>query len=222
MPENTLFSKRDSGQAKQLLQHDFPGWLDAEKIQISNYWNGDPVPGAGWRMSTAISSLWSDRNLFLRFECTFDELNVDPGLGEGGPIDQLWEWDVVEAFIRPQGRKDYFEIEVSPLGQWLDVHILKPRMQVDFSWRSQLTLNVKTDQVTQSWTSIVCLPFAPMLGTESPLTGPELGDIWRINFFRAAGKEPGRHYLTWRPTRTPEPDFHVPAAFGNLLFVEDS
>ena len=42
--------------------------------------------------------------------------------------------------------------------------------------------------------------------------------VWRTNFYRIEGLKEPRTYLAWRPTRSPEPNFHVPAAFGYLHF----
>lgn len=171
-------------------------------------------------MAFWVSSLWSDEGLFFRFECGFDRLNVDAELGLDGPIDRLWERDVVEVFLRPTGRSEYFEVEVSPLGQWLDLKIIRPRQQVDPTWRSHLASKVDLDHESRRWLTIIHLPWGPMLAEAPGTEIPRAGDSWRVNFFRAAGFSPDRLYLCWRPTLTAQPDFHVPDAFGHLLFLE--
>jgi hypothetical protein len=47
---------------------------------------------------------------------------------------------------------------------------------------------------------------------------PQKHERWRVNLFRCVGKDPGRGYLAWQPTRTKEPAFHVPQVFGWLVF----
>jgi alpha-galactosidase len=42
--------------------------------------------------------------------------------------------------------------------------------------------------------------------------------IWRVNFFRVEGPSEPRFYASWRPTKTPVPQFHVPEVFGKLVF----
>jgi hypothetical protein len=54
------------------------------------------------------------------------------------------------------------------------------------------------------------------------LPKPESGTIWKVNLFRCAGPESPERYLAWRPTNAPEPNFHVPEAFGTLYFTEPS
>jgi hypothetical protein len=47
---------------------------------------------------------------------------------------------------------------------------------------------------------------------------PQHGDEWRANLFRCVGLGNER-YLAWQPTFSPEPNFHVPHAFGRLRFI---
>ena len=54
--------------------------------------------------------------------------------------DGLWNKDVVEVFLKPGAARNYFEIEVSPLGQWADMRIVEPRVEVDLEWNSDLEL----------------------------------------------------------------------------------
>jgi alpha-galactosidase len=42
---------------------------------------------------------------------------------------------------------------------------------------------------------------------------------WRVNFYRVEGADEPRFYSAWRPTMTPVPNFHVPEAFGELVFA---
>jgi hypothetical protein len=49
---------------------------------------------------------------------------------------------------------------------------------------------------------------------------PQAQGEWRVNLFRCVGSGADRGYLTWQPTRTPQPNFHIPQAFGWLRFEE--
>jgi hypothetical protein len=44
--------------------------------------------------------------------------------------------------------------------------------------------------------------------------------VWRVNFYRVEGPSEPRFYSAWRPTNTSQPNFHVPEAFGRLVFAE--
>jgi alpha-galactosidase len=45
------------------------------------------------------------------------------------------------------------------------------------------------------------------------------GEVWRANFFRIdRSATHGDEFSAWQPTMRNPPDFHVPAAFGELRF----
>ncbi len=223
MAENSLFVPATSVDEEVILEGAQKPWHSAEGVAIDRYWNAEPASRTcgDWNTLTRISALWNQTHLFFKFECNYDTLHVKPDLGPGGPIDQLWESDVAEVFLRPPGSSDYFEFEVSPLGQWLDVHVIRPRQNVDFAWLSHLEVRVQLDQHEQTWSGVFKIPFEPMLRTADTERLPEPGDVWGMNLFRLAGEEPDREYLAWRPTRTVQADFHVPSAFGHLILLEE-
>ena len=75
------------------------------------------------------------------------------------------------------------------------------------------------DQGNTRWQAVIELPFSAMSAAE-PFENPVAGDIWRVNMFLALGEEPERHYMCWQPTLTADPNFHVPDAFGCLIFKD--
>lgn len=220
MPENTLFSLYAGDDVEALLDGTAPVWREAAIATADRLWSGRPVGADDESAALAVSSVWTEAAAYFRFDCRFSELNVNPDLGLDGPIDRLWEYDVVEVFLRPPGGAEYLEIEVSPLGQWVDLRIIEPRRRVDLHWRSHLRSVVQLDRTCRRWLTLLRLPWEPLLQVSQRPGKPAAGDSWRVNFFRAAGFEPNRLYLSWRPTLTLEPDFHVPDAFGHLFFLK--
>ncbi|MGH9339065.1 MAG: carbohydrate-binding family 9-like protein [Acidobacteriota bacterium] len=223
MPLNTLFTYRTGQDKAALLDHSNPLWNRCERATIDRYWSGQSAlkeKGYNWNNLTRVSSLWNEDCLFFYFKCWFEALNVNPEWNTQRKIHGLWERDVVEAFIKPESCDDYFEIEVSPAGQWLDLHVIKPRVDVDFHWESGLDVQVEIKHEERLWRTLIALPFEPMLETAEISRRPAVGDAWRLNLFRCAGEQPDREYLAWRPTFTPQSDFHVPSSFGNLIFLE--
>lgn len=205
-----------------LFDPSHPDWKRAEKVAIERYWNGRPamtLKGLQWNNLTRVASLWNTEALFFFFECWYESLYVNKDWPTSESVYGLWEYDVAEVFLKPDGSDDYFEIEVSPLGQWLDVRVSKPRELVDFEWRSALTLRVVLIEEQRIWRAFLRLPLCAL--SRNSVSGPFLqeGDAWRVNLFRIAGPPSDRECLSWRPTFTREPDFHVPAAFGNLIFL---
>jgi len=125
---------------------------------------------------------------------------------------QLWDHDVCEAFLQPdpsQPRR-YTEFEVAPNGFWIDLDI-GPAGKSDL--RSGLRRLVEIDQNNRTWSAVL----AVRMDSLTPRFDPSA--VWRCNFYRVEGQSEPRFYSAWQPTRTKEPNFHVPEAFGRLLFV---
>ncbi len=68
-----------------------------------------------------------------------------------------------------------------------------------------------------TWTVAFCLPYS-VLTPYAPVTRPAPGVIWRANFYKCADLSSHPHWLTWAPVDLPEPDFHQPEFFGELVF----
>ena len=218
MPENSLFSLHTEETAATLFDPDHALWAQCEAAAIDRFWNGKSAlreRGHNWPNLTHVRSLWGDQALFFYFESWFDSLHVNSDWGTEAATERLSDNDVVEAFLRPERSGHYFEFEVSPLGQWLDLRVLKPRVDTDLQWHSGLTVKALLTEGENIWRAFLGMPYHPMAAE-----APEVGAAWRLNLFRIAGQEPARDYLAWRPTFTERPDFHVPGAFGHLIFLD--
>ena len=217
MPENAIFSHRTSETHTTLFDPFNKLWGKCEATAIDRYWDGRSAlreKGHHWMNLTYVRSLWNEQVVFFYFESWFDSLNVNPEWSRETAIEGLWNKDVVEVFLKPGAAPSYFEIEVSPLGQWADMRIVEPRVEVDLEWNSDLELETLLSKHESIWRVFLGLPYKSIW--EEP---PEVGTSWRVNLYRIAGKEPHREYLAWRPTFTGQPDFHVPSSFGHLIFI---
>ena len=200
--------------ANDIAVSDFrnPEWTHADVVHIDRYWSGEPAVKS--RHAEA-RLLWSRKALHVRFVCH----QAEPLVVSDKPQTEkktmgLWDRDVCEIFIAPDPRivEKYVEFEVAPTGEWLDVAIdlTSGTRQSDWEFNSRMTTAAKTaeDQVTMA----MRIPWNHWIHQ------PEPGERWRVNLFRCVGKDPNRGYLSWQPTRTAEPLFHVPKAFGWLIF----
>jgi hypothetical protein len=193
---------------------DDPAWLKAKQVEVATYWSGEKAPKG--RHFTA-RLLWSDRALYIRFEADQDEplvVSTKPDLTR--KTMNLWDRDVCEIFIAPNRSKPnkYFEFEVAPTGEWIDVGIeVLPHKRIsDWKYASgmQTAARIEEGKVI----SAMRIEWAAL--GKSPVAG----DQWLGNIFRCVGKDPGRGYLAWQPTMTPHPAFHVPSKFGKFVFVK--
>lgn len=187
-------------------------WKNAPVVQIASYWSGAPAP-EGRQAEARI--LWSTKALYVRFVCHQAEplvvsekpQNLTKTMG-------LWDRDVCEIFIAPDPHvmERYLEFEAAPTGEWLDVaiHWTAQKRESDWQFNSHMTTaaRVERDRVT----------IAMRIPWNHWIHEPQKGERWRVNLFRCVGKDPNRGYLAWQPTRTPQPNFHVPEVFGWLRF----
>jgi alpha-galactosidase len=189
--------------------HPAPEWQDAIPIAYYADWQGkDPEPSR----ETQVRVLWSPQNVYLRFECRYQELFLFPDSDPDGRRDHLWNRDVAEVFLQPDSSREryYKEFEVSPNGMWVDLDIF-PAGRADL--QSGMTRSVVLDEGTHKWTAELAIPMNSLVKDFDPAIE------WRVNFFRVEGVEEPRHYMAWRPTHSPQPNFHVPSAFGRLKFA---
>jgi len=191
---------------------DHADWTRSQPIQITRKWSGAVAPASRHAEARII---WTDTSLTVRFVCRQEEpmiVNSNPQLSQ--KTLRLWDRDVCEIFLAPDAQvpERYFEFEVSPMGEWIDLAInLKPEgRQTDFEFDSGMSTATTVDG-TQ-------LTLAMEIPWSIHLPKPKKGDVWRANLFRCVGVGDDR-YLAWQPTYAPEPNFHVPEVFGWLEFL---
>lgn len=180
-----------------------------------------PVPlqrstdGGPSRQATTVAAYYDDDYLTIVFEADDDEI-VATLLGHDEP---LWQEDVFEVFLAPDGLTPYFEIEVNPLGTTFDARIDSPdgvreTMTTDLAWTcDDLFAGLRRDDCREL-RAVLRIPFRTMG------RAPKRGEQWRGNFYRI--DRSGRHgddFSAWQPAMKTPPDFHVPAAFGTLFFT---
>jgi|KBSSwiStaDraftv2_1062776.scaffolds.fasta_scaffold15851_7 hypothetical protein len=188
-------------------------WDRAESVDITRYWSDEGAPDS--RQFKA-SLLWSDTALYVRFEANQGEPLV---VSEKPKVDaktmKLWDRDVCEIFVAPDKKepRKYFEFEVAPTGEWIDVTIdlTSGERVTGWDYRSgmQSAAKIEKDKVVM----------AIKVDWKAVQKKPKTGDVWLGNLFRCVGKDPTRGYLAWQPTMTKEPAFHVPEKFGQFEFV---
>ena len=169
-------------------------------------------------VSTRVASLWTESNIYFAFWARYDSLNFYEGEDPATERWRLWERDVVEVFLNPQPERvlQYFEFEVAPNNQWVDLEIDKSKDSSNKeSWDSGFAHATRVDGKSHLWTTEMRIPVSAL-----NVSAIHAGDKWRANFFRAAGQGADEHrqFLAW--STIPEGrTFHVPTRFGILEFV---
>ena len=184
-------------------------WEVSAPLRFNADWQGK---NADPERETEVRLLWTPESLFARFRARFRTITVFPDAEPNGRRDKLWDRDVAEVFLQPDPSqlRHYKEFEVSPNGFWIDLNIA-PGEKHDL--KSGLRRRVILDETAKTWTAELVLPMECLVGRFDPTA------TWRVNFYRVEGAAEPRFYSAWQPTRTAAPNFHVPEAFGELMFA---
>lgn len=228
--ENPDVYTSDSQVTARFSKHDFtpdgnldkPAWKHAEWVEFSHDMTGHrSYPDA----ATRVAALWSRHYVYFGFSCRYHRLNIYQGENPASERWELWNKDVVEVFVNPQpGRVNhYYEFEVAPNNQWIDLEIDKTKVPFnDAAWNSGFTHATRIAKSSDAaasehvWTCEMRIPVAALGATAMPPA-----EQWRVNFFRAdgPGSDAQRRFLAW--STIPEgTTFHVPTRFGQLRFVK--
>ena len=193
-------------------EFDHAAWGNCEPVKIEHFWSGDPAPAS--RHAEA-RLCWSDEALHVRFVGEQHE----PLIVADNPITNrktigLWDRDVCEIFLAPDPAhpERYFEFEAAPTGEWVDLGIVVRPTARETDWEFNSGMTTASKLEGDKLTVGIRIPWS------KAIPKPEKGDLWRVNLFRCVGPEAPDRYLAWRPTRAPEPNYHVPEAFGTLRF----
>jgi hypothetical protein len=185
-------------------------WGLAKALRFDADWQGK---NADPERETEARLLWTPDTLHLRFQSKYRVITVFADADPNGRREQLWDRDVAEVFLQPDASnlRRYKEFEVSPNGFWIDLDIA-PGEKRDL--KSGLRRRVILNEAGKTWIAELAIPMKCLVDRFDPAVA------WRVNFYRVEGAREPRFYSAWRPTGTLVPNFHVPEAFGQLIFAE--
>ncbi|XP_020036419.1 UPF0462 protein C4orf33 homolog isoform X1 [Castor canadensis] len=181
-------------------------------FKIEHTWDGFPV--GHQPVSVRLSP--GEGGVVMEVSAPF--FNDPPApLGEPGkPFNELWDYEVVEAFFLNDVAEQYLEVELCPHGQHL-VLLLSGRKNV---WKQELALSFEVYRGETKWEGKAFLPwsyFPP--------------NVTKFNSFAIHGSKDNRSYEALYPVPQHEfqqgqkPDFHrleyfKPFSFNMLLGEE--
>jgi len=186
-------------------------WKGVKGISIVNDYFGQPIPG----YHSEVRSRWTKDNLYLLYVSSYQQLTLKPDPETEKETNQLWNFDVAEAFIGwdPEQIGRYREFEVSPHAEWVDLNIDRtaPRGtgQAGWMWNSGWKVAAQIDEKKHLWYAEMVIPWSAF-SSNPPTAGTEM----RANFFLSAGPSTDKKNLAWR--KTDKKSFHVPEVFGKL------
>ena len=209
--QDTVVASYVAGLTSSDLKHD--AWSVCSPVFITHQWSGAAAPS---ERHAEVRLCWNDEGLLVRFVCSQHE----PLVAAEHPVTNqktigLWDRDVCEIFVAPDSSNPdhYFEFEAAPTGEWIDLGIQITQSGKETEW--DYSSGMKTDARIAAERIVVGM----LIPWSERIPKPTRGVQWRVNLFRCVGSDEATRYLAWRPTRTPEPNFHFPEAFGTLRFA---
>lgn len=190
----------------------------------SSFWRGVPAVFADRDTSgnalpmyrSEIRSRWTDRNLYFLFICPYEQLHLKPNPNTKAETNELWNWDVAEAFIGSDYKniRRYKEFEISPQAEWvdLDIDLDTPYPADGWLWNSGMEAGARIDAAQRIWYGFMRIPYGSVDSRPA-----HAGNRLRINLYRSQGAATDHKLINWQPTG--RPSFHVPQSFGELKLV---
>ena len=131
----------------------------------------------------------------------------------------------VEFFVDPLQNGNYYNFEFNCIGtthlaygphrgkrSFIPPELIKQKIK---TWSTLGKAPFEEKSGTFEWEMVVVIPSSIFIHNEG-LRFSKL--ISNANFYKCGDDTSKRHYLSWNPVKTPNPDFHRPEYFGTLNF----
>ena len=137
-------------------------------------------------------------------------------LEANGPV---WEDSCVEIFLAVPGREGYYNFETNCIGTSLaakrrsktDADMFGPEQMEQIGTVASLPHEVIDRKGEgQEWSMLKIIPFSLLGLSEKPA-------MLKGNFYKCGDCCEKMHFLSWAPIDLPQPDFHCPDFFGEIL-----
>lgn len=196
-----------------------PAWEAASPpAELHGLWESQTGP----RQATRARLLWDDNYLYVGY----DVEDIDITAQYTQQDDPVYLDDAVEIFINPRPEQIglYYGLEMNARTVYYDYLLHEARIFVkQFDMKGlrvatnlRGTLNVRGD-ADEGWTLEVAIPWSNF---EDMARRPTVGTTWKAQLNRWDGVQPDRRMSIWSDPLQERPQPHVPARFGDLLFVE--
>lgn len=159
----------------------------------------------------------SDDALAVMFEVEEDHLRAVAMSQE----QNVWEDSCVEFFVENPAGEGYFNFEVNCIGTMLAAKRLSRTEATLFNAEQMAQIRhfgslakapIDSRGAGQKWWMVEVIPFS-LLGLKS---APK---SLRCNFYKCGDKCDRPHFLSWSPIDKPEPNFHCPEFFGEVVLI---
>jgi hypothetical protein len=177
----------------------------------------------GAKQKTAARVVWDAQALYIGYDA--DDADINARFEQRD--DPTYRDDAVEFFVNPDPKQEvvYYGFEMNVRGVVYDYLNYNSRtlfkrwdatgIKIATSIRG--TMNERSD-TDNGWSLEVMIPWANF--EELSRRPPAAGTVWKANFNRWDGVEPNRRMSIWSDPQNTTSWPHVPARFGELVFVD--
>ncbi len=187
-----------------------PDWTQIPNADMDNYLWSDVrtvIPSA--------QAAWDEEHLYIRLQA------IEPHILRRftGTLDPVCRDSCLEFFFCPKNDDRYFNFETNPNGA-LYVGYGRPGEKRCRLHRENFgkLFQVTPFEIPGGWGMELTVP-AEFIRIFVPDFTLQRGMTLRANFFKCGDETKQEHYMAWNPVGAPEPNFHLPEFFGELVLV---
>lgn len=195
-------------------------WLDIEPIKIETY----PWDKTGYKPETQVQLFYTENEIRVKFTSSEQEIRINED-EFNGPV---WEDTCVEFFFLPMPESDdrYFNFEISAQGTLLLQLDNKPPIRHYMTYVNPNYFAIKADVTKENyrnfdnfkpWTIEYKIPFEFIKDYFKDFE-VKSGKVLKANFTKCGDKTSTPHFGSWVNIDNPEPAFHKPEFFKNIVF----
>ena len=187
---------------------DFTSWEKVPELDDFSYpWQNEKAP------ITTLSAYYDQSHIHFRFIAFGSKPLV---FIENNNKLEVIHSERVEIFFRSdQKMHPYYCLEMDPHGRVLDYKAeLYRKFDRNWQWPESLSIESKINDKNYTVEGKISLSILNQLGLIN--NGHIQIGLFRGHCTNLAGKDALLKWISWVDSKTPEPDFHVPSAFGIL------
>jgi hypothetical protein len=196
-----------------------PAWAATPAMTLQFLWESQTGP----KQMTRARLLWDAQALYVGFDA--DDTDITAQFQQRD--DPTFRDDAVEIFINPDPKQEtvYYGFEMNARGVLYDYLNYNSRtlfkrfdatgVQIATSLRGSLNVRNDTDS---GWSLEAMIPWGNF--EELSRRPPVAGTVWKANLNRWDGVQPDRRMSIWSDPQNSDSWPHVPARFGEIVFVE--
>jgi len=196
-----------------------PAWAATSAMTLQFLWESQTGP----KQMTRARLLWDAQALYVGFDA--DDTDITAQFQQRD--DPTFRDDAVEIFINPDPKQEtvYYGFEMNARGVLYDYLNYNSRtlfkrfdatgVQIATSLRGSLNVRNDTDS---GWSLEAMIPWGNF--EELSRRPPVAGTVWKANLNRWDGVQPDRRMSIWSDPQNSDSWPHVPARFGEIVFVE--